>query len=96
MNIATAITQLNTNIGSVFHVDGTWKAKDHDENPVSFDLDAATKYAEEQTAKETHIYPRKMAYPTLEEQLDYIYHNGIDKWKTDIVDPIKQKYPKPE
>jgi len=95
MNIATAIMQLNTNIGSVSHVDGVWKAEDHDEKPVSFDLDAATKYAEEQTTKETHIYPRKMAYPTLEEQLDYIYHNGIDKWKTDIVDPVKNKYPKP-
>ena len=28
-------------------------------------------------------------------QLDYIYHNGIDKWKSDIVDPVKAKYPKP-
>ena len=28
-------------------------------------------------------------------KFDYIYHNGIDKWKTDIVDPMKTKYPKP-
>jgi len=34
-------------------------------------------------------------YPPVGEQLDYIYHNGIDKWKTDIVDPVKAKYPKP-
>ena len=34
-------------------------------------------------------------YPSIGEQLDYIYHNGIDKWKTDIVDPVKAKYPKP-
>ncbi len=33
-------------------------------------------------------------YPSIGEQLDYIYHNGIDKWKTDIVDPVKAKYPK--
>ena len=39
---------------------------------------------------------RREKYPTWGEQLDYIYHNGIEKWKTDIVDPIKQKYPKPE
>ena len=38
---------------------------------------------------------RKEEYPYLAEQLDYIYHNGIDKWKTDIVDPVKAKYPKP-
>ena len=39
---------------------------------------------------------RKEAYPDWGTQLDYIYHNGIDKWKTDIVDPVKKKYPKPE
>ena len=38
---------------------------------------------------------RAMAYPSYAVQLDYIYHNGIDKWKTDIVDPVKAKYPKP-
>ena len=39
---------------------------------------------------------RKREYPDWGTQLDYIYHNGIDKWKTDIVDPVKAKYPKPE
>ena len=34
-------------------------------------------------------------YPDWGTQLDYIYHNGIEKWKTDIVDPVKTKYPKP-
>ena len=39
---------------------------------------------------------RAFAYPDIGTQLDYIYHNGIDKWKTDVVDPVKKKYPKPE
>ena len=39
---------------------------------------------------------RELNYPDWGVQLDYIYHNGIDKWKTDIVDPVKAKYPKPE
>ena len=38
---------------------------------------------------------RKEEYPDWGTQLDYIYHNGIAKWKTDIVDPVKTKYPKP-
>jgi len=38
---------------------------------------------------------RKSEYPNWGEQLDYIYHNGVDAWKADIVDPIKTKYPKP-
>ena len=38
---------------------------------------------------------RRAEYPDWGTQLDYIYHNGIDKWKTDIVVPVKTKYPKP-
>ena len=38
---------------------------------------------------------RADAYPSLAEQLDYIYHNGVEAWKTDIIDPIKARYPKP-
>ena len=38
---------------------------------------------------------RSREYPSIASQLDYIYHNGIDKWKTDMVDPVKVKYPKP-
>ena len=37
---------------------------------------------------------RKKAYPTWQDQLDYIYHNGVDGWKTNIITPIKEKYPK--
>jgi hypothetical protein len=39
---------------------------------------------------------RKTEYLSWEEQLDYIYHNGITKWKTDHIKPIKDKYPKEE
>ncbi len=38
---------------------------------------------------------RHKDYPEIGAQLDYIYHNGIEKWKTDIVDPVKAKHPKP-
>jgi len=37
---------------------------------------------------------RKADYKSIEFQLDYIYHNGIAKWKTDHIKPIKDKYPK--
>ena len=45
--------------------------------------------------KLSYQYDRMQAYPAIKDQLDYIYHNGIEKWKTDIVDPVKKKYPKP-
>ena len=37
---------------------------------------------------------RKKAYPSWQDQLDSIYHNGVDGWKTSIITPIKEKYPK--
>ena len=37
---------------------------------------------------------RKKAYPTWQDQLDDIYHNGIDAWKATIK-VTKDKYPKP-
>jgi len=36
---------------------------------------------------------RKKAYPTWQDQLDDIYHNGIDGWKATIK-VTKDKYPK--
>ena len=36
---------------------------------------------------------RKAEYPSLVDQLDDIYHNGIDGWKATIK-AIKDKYPK--
>ena len=66
--------------------------------------DFAVKYADAKTKYDSLIatwnseeYARNRAseYPDWGTQLDYIYHNGLDKWKTDIVDPVKTKYPKP-
>jgi len=37
---------------------------------------------------------RAKEYPSIADQLDYIYHNGIDAWKTNMIDPVKTKYPK--
>ena len=38
---------------------------------------------------------RQLEYPDWGSQLNKIYDDGIDAWKTDMVDPIKAKYPKP-
>ena len=36
---------------------------------------------------------RRAEYPSIEDQLDQIYHQGLDAWKADI-EVIKNKYPK--
>ena len=42
----------------------------------------------------TYIEKRAEAYPSTADQLDDIYHNGVDGWKATI-SSIKDKYPKP-
>ena len=51
---------------------------------------AALKYQEE-----VNVYQekRKSEYPSWEDQLDKIYHSGVDAWKEDVK-AIKDKYPK--
>ena len=49
----------------------------------------------EEYAKVKYRDDRKKDYPEFGDQLDYIFHNGLEKRNTDIVQPIKDKYPKP-
>ena len=42
----------------------------------------------------TYAELRAFAYPSIADQLDKIYHEGIDAWKADIA-AVKQSYPKP-
>jgi hypothetical protein len=53
------------------------------------------KLAELKYQEEVNEYQekRKLEYPDWEDQLDKIYHSGIDAWKADIK-VIKDKYPK--
>ncbi len=53
------------------------------------------KLAELKYQGEINVYQekRKLEYPNWEDQLDKIYHSGVDAWKADIK-AIKDKYPK--
>tara|TARA_R110000765_G_scaffold196901_3_gene302667 strand:- start:696 stop:995 length:300 start_codon:yes stop_codon:yes gene_type:complete len=53
------------------------------------------KLAELISAYNAQEYARNRAteYPALTEQLDEIYHNGIDSWKA-VIKVTKDKYPK--
>ena len=55
----------------------------------------SAKKAELQTEYDNNEYQRKRAseYPSIADQLDDIYHNGINGWKTTIK-ATKDKYPK--
>ena len=94
-NIINAIIAINPN--AEVSVNGedynqiTWL---NDTTPIS-EADIKAKQAELQTDFDNKEYQRKRAeeYPTIKDQLDDIYHNGIDGWKTTIK-AVKDKYPK--
>jgi len=65
-------------------------AYDKDEKEVSYDNNVV----ESLIASEAYKEKRVAEYPSIADQLDYIYHNGIDAWKKDMIDPVKTKYPK--
>ena len=60
--------------------------------------DIEAKQAELQAEYDAKEYQRdrQKEYPPIGDQLDYIYHNGVTKWKTDMITPVKEKYPKPD
>ena len=69
--------------------DGTG-AFDADGNKVAIDMDAVNAWVDPNAYKDQ----RAQAYPSIADQLDTIYHEGIDAWKATIA-AVKQEYPKP-
>ena len=65
------------------------------ENAKPSESDANTKLAELTTQYEAKEYQHKRAaeYPSIQQQLDDIYHNGVDGWK-ETIKAVKDKYPK--
>ena len=84
----TLVNDRDTDKIEVWNVDGITKPTDSE--LAAFETEA--KANEELLTVQKN---RRTAYPNWDTQLDYIYHNGLAKWKTNIVDPVKAKYPKP-
>ena len=58
------------------------------------DNDLKTWIGEYNNSTLTYSDKRKAEYPSMPDQLDYIFHHGVEKWKEDMVMPVKNKYPK--
>lgn len=83
--------------GTVVSIDDSKGAFDKDGKSVTLDNDkvvAARKSIDDAYAAVKYKRDRAAEYPTWQDQLDKIYHSGIDAWKADIK-AIKDKYPKP-
>jgi len=65
------------------------KAFDVDDNEITLNMTNINNWVD----PNAYVDSRVAEYPRLEEQLDDIYHNGIDEWKKTIK-AVKDKYPK--
>ena len=78
-------------------IDDATGAFKQDGTPISLvqsAIDSARATLDAEAAAIAYQGQRQAEYPPIEDQLDSIYHNGIDGWKTTIK-AIKDKYPKP-
>ena len=84
---------IRANHNSVISINGntqeTIVATDINNNEVNINWTAVNSWIDPDEYK----YKRAAEYPSIVDQLDDIYHNGIDGWKTTIK-AVKDKYPK--
>ena len=69
-----------------------WNSPDVDQ-PSQSDIDAKIVELEAEYDAQEYARNRASAYPAIGDQLDEIYHNGIDSWKA-VIKVTKDKYPK--
>ena len=70
----------------VFYLDGQTP-------PSDAEIDAEIKRLEDEYDANEYQRSRASEYPSIADQLDEIFHNGIDSWKA-IIKQTKDKYPK--
>ena len=86
INSNAKVTVIDNDVDQITWLDGT---------AVISKADIEAKQTELETAYDAKEYQRKREkeYPPMADQLDDIFHNGIDSWKANI-QIIKNKYPK--
>ena len=73
----------------VVTVDDGAGAFDAQGNKVTIDMEAVNAWVDPDQYK----FDRAAAYPSIADQLDTIYHSGIDAWKATIT-AVKEEFPK--
>ena len=70
-------------------IDDTEGAFDAQGNKVEIDMALVDAWVD----PEAYKYKRAAEYPSIVDQLDKIFHDGIDEWK-ETIQAVKDKYPK--
>ena len=96
INLADAILAIKSDAQVSIEAEDINQITWHDDNPTNITNEQIlAKQTELQAEYDAKDYQRKRAeeYPSIEDQLDDIYHNGIDGWKATIK-TTKDKYSK--
>ena len=57
--------------------------------PSNAEIDAEIIRLQAEYDAQEYARNRATEYPSTGDQLDYIFHNGVAKWKTDMIEPVK-------
>jgi len=99
MHISIALSNLRP--GSLWSIDGDdysgliWNEENDLPAPTEQEILEEIERLKQQYQYNEYQRKRKNEYPSFEQQLDILYHQGYDGWKEEI-NKVKEKYPKPE
>jgi len=97
ITVSDAIISLEPNAGFTMidqNIDTLVWTKDDVTQPSNEDILAEQTRLQAEYDNNQYQRDRAAEYPSIPDQLDDIYHNGIDAWKATIK-VTKDKYPKP-
>tara|TARA_R100001129_G_scaffold378_1_gene357 strand:+ start:808 stop:1083 length:276 start_codon:yes stop_codon:yes gene_type:complete len=90
MDLHKAIRAIHNNTVSIFgNTQEDIIALDKDQKEISIDWTQVNSWSDPNQYK----YDRANEYPSIVDQLDDLYHNGLDGWK-ETIKAVKDKYPK--
>jgi len=98
MNIPEALQSLRP--GAQWSLNGQsydglmWSDENDLPPPTEEEVDQEMKRLQDQWNYNQYQRDRAKEYPSIQDQLDTLYHQGYDGWKA-MVDEVKNKYPKP-
>ena len=96
IDLGKAISAINKEAGFAITDENVDTIQWNDGTTPILKADILAKQSELQAVHDTQAYARnrQAEYPEWGSQLNKIYDDGVTKWKSEMVDPIKAKWPK--
>lgn len=91
--IGTSIDEETFNNVIWFPADTVFFRRDMESLPSPVTWEEFNTRLQEAQSAVVWVYGRQSEYPSIQDQLDKIFHEGLDAWKAEI-QAIKDKYPK--